>query len=120
MPDLTPGVPSALSPLVRRIVAPNPGPFTGPGTNTYLVGIDEVAVIAPGGEAGTDLVALDEALVALARIDPRKAQIVEMRFFAGLTVEEIGSVLKVSAGTIKRDWRAAKAWLYRELSREPG
>jgi glyoxylase-like metal-dependent hydrolase (beta-lactamase superfamily II) len=48
MPDLTPGVPSALSPLVRRIVAANPGPFTGPGTNTYLVGIDEVAVIDPG------------------------------------------------------------------------
>jgi len=48
VPDLTPGVPSALSPLVRRIVARNPGPFTGPGTNTYLVGIDEVAVIDPG------------------------------------------------------------------------
>lgn len=48
MPDLTPGVPSALSPLVRRIVAPNPGLMTGPGTNTYLVGIDEVAVIDPG------------------------------------------------------------------------
>ena len=48
MSNLTPGVPSALSPLVRRIVAPNPGPFTGPGTNTYLVGIDEVAVIDPG------------------------------------------------------------------------
>ncbi len=48
MADLTPGVASALSPLVRRIVAPNPGPFTGPGTNTYLVGIDEVAVIDPG------------------------------------------------------------------------
>jgi len=48
MPDLTPGVPSALSPLVRRIVAPNPSPMTGPGTNTYLVGIDEVAVIDPG------------------------------------------------------------------------
>jgi glyoxylase-like metal-dependent hydrolase (beta-lactamase superfamily II) len=48
MADLTPGVPSALSPLVRRIVAPNPGPFTGAGTNTYLVGIDEVAVIDPG------------------------------------------------------------------------
>src|SRR5689334_6879331 len=46
--NLTPGVPSALSPLVRRIIAPNPGPFTGPGTNTYLVGIDEVAVIDPG------------------------------------------------------------------------
>ncbi|MGH9042239.1 MAG: MBL fold metallo-hydrolase [Acidimicrobiia bacterium] len=48
MPDLTPGVASALSPLVRRIVAPNPGMMTGPGTNTYLVGIDEVAVIDPG------------------------------------------------------------------------
>src|SRR5215470_16600793 len=48
MSDLTPGVPSALSPLVRRIVAPNPGPFTGSGTNTHLVGIDEVAVIDPG------------------------------------------------------------------------
>jgi glyoxylase-like metal-dependent hydrolase (beta-lactamase superfamily II) len=48
MSNLAPGVPSALSPLVRRIVAPNPGPFTGPGTNTYLVGIDEVAVIDPG------------------------------------------------------------------------
>jgi glyoxylase-like metal-dependent hydrolase (beta-lactamase superfamily II) len=48
MPDLIPGIASALSPLIRRIVAPNPGPFTGPGTNTYLVGIDEVAVIDPG------------------------------------------------------------------------
>ena len=48
MPDMTPGVPSALSPLVRRIVAPNPSPMTGPGTNTYLVGIDQVAVIDPG------------------------------------------------------------------------
>ena len=88
------------------------------GRGVPHVSLDEVAVVAPGGEAAEDLVALDEALVALARIDPRKAQIVEMRFFAGLTVEEIGSVLRVSAGTIKRDWRAAKAWLYRELSRE--
>jgi len=49
--------------------------------------------------------------------DPRKAQIIEMRFFGGLTVEEIGEVLKVSTGRIKRDWRAAKAWLYQELTR---
>jgi RNA polymerase sigma factor (sigma-70 family) len=76
-----------------------------------------VAVVAPGGDAGTDLVALDEALIGLARLDPRKAQIVEMRFFGGLSVEEIGEVLKVSTGTIKRDWRAAKAWLYQELTR---
>ena len=58
MPDLTPGVPSALSPLVRRIVAPNPGPFTGPGTNTYLVGIDEVAVIDPGPDDRTHIDAI--------------------------------------------------------------
>ena len=63
------------------------------------------------------MVALDKALIGLTRIDPRKAQIVEMRFFGGLTVEEIGGVLKVSAGTVKRDWRAAKAWLYQELTR---
>jgi len=84
------------------------------------VSLDEVVVVAPGEDAETDLVALDEALVGLARIDPRKAQIVEMRFFGGLTVEEIGEVLKVSAGTIKRDWRAAKAWLYGELRQEQG
>jgi glyoxylase-like metal-dependent hydrolase (beta-lactamase superfamily II) len=58
VPDLTPGVPSALSPLVRRIVAPNPGPFTGPGTNTYLVGIDEVAVIDPGPDDATHIDAI--------------------------------------------------------------
>ena len=58
MPDMTPGVPSALSPLVRRIVAPNPGPFTGPGTNTYLVGIDEVAVIDPGPDDKSHVAAI--------------------------------------------------------------
>jgi glyoxylase-like metal-dependent hydrolase (beta-lactamase superfamily II) len=58
MPDLTPGVPSALSPLVRRVVAPNPGPFTGPGTNTYLVGIDEVAVIDPGPDVKSHIDAI--------------------------------------------------------------
>jgi RNA polymerase sigma factor (TIGR02999 family) len=90
------------------------------GRGVQHVSLDDVVVIAPGEEAETDLVALDEALVGLARIDPRKAQIVEMRFFGGLTVEEIGEVLKVSAGTIKRDWRAAKAWLYGALRQEQG
>jgi RNA polymerase sigma factor (TIGR02999 family) len=79
--------------------------------------LDDVAMVAAGEDAETDLVALDEALNGLTRIDPRKAQIVEMRFFGGLTVEEISEVLKVSPGTIKRDWRAAKAWLYQELTR---
>ena len=60
--------------------------------------------------------ALDDAMKALERIDPRKGQVVEMRFFGGLSVEETAEVLKVSPLTVKRDWRAAKAWLYRELT----
>lgn len=87
------------------------------GRGAQHVSLEDVAVVAPGENAETDLVALDEALIGLTRIDPRKAQIVEMRFFGGLTVEEVGEVLKVSPGTIKRDWRAAKAWLYQELTR---
>jgi RNA polymerase sigma-70 factor (ECF subfamily) len=87
------------------------------GRGVQHVPLEDVVVVAPGEDAETDLVALDEALIGLTRIDPRKAQIVEMRFFGGLTVEEIGEVLKVSTGTIKRDWRAAKAWLYQELTR---
>jgi RNA polymerase sigma factor (TIGR02999 family) len=87
------------------------------GRGVQHVSLDDVAVIGSGEDAETDLVALDEALIGLTRIDPRKAQIVEMRFFGGLSVEEIGEVLKVSTGTVKREWRAAKAWLYQELTR---
>ena len=89
------------------------------GRGVPHVSLDEAVVVAGSEDADTDLVALDDALVALARIDPRKVQIVEMRFFGGLSVEEIGDVLKVSTGTVKRDWRAAKAWLHRELSHWP-
>ena len=64
-----------------------------------------------------DLVALDEALIALAEIDPRKGQVVEMRFFGGLSVEEVAEVLKVSKETVMRDWRLAKVWLLRELDK---
>ena len=62
-------------------------------------------------------VALDEALDALAQLDPRKARVVEMRFFGGLTVEETAEVLKISAPSVLRDWKLARAWLMRELSR---
>jgi DNA-directed RNA polymerase specialized sigma24 family protein len=65
---------------------------------------------------GKDLVALDDALSALAKIDARKAQVVELRFFGGLSVEESAHVLNVSAGTVLRDWRLSKSWLLRELS----
>ena len=66
----------------------------------------------------TDLVALDEALTALGQIDARKMRVVEMRFFAGLSVEEVADVLKVSKETVMRDWRLAKVWLLRELAGE--
>lgn len=66
-----------------------------------------------------DLVALDEALDALQQFDPRKAKVVELRFFGGLSVEEAAEVLKISPITVMRDWSNAKAWLYRELTRRP-
>jgi RNA polymerase sigma factor (TIGR02999 family) len=65
----------------------------------------------------SDLVALDEALQELAKLDPRKARVVELRFFGGLSLEEAAEALKISTDTVGRDWRAAKAWLKRELKR---
>jgi RNA polymerase sigma factor (TIGR02999 family) len=64
----------------------------------------------------SELVALDEALDALAKLDPRKAKVIEMRFFGGLTVQETAEVLKVSPETVMRDWKMARAWLMRELA----
>ena len=72
--------------------------------------------IEAGERPSADLVALDDALNDLARIDPRKMQVVEMRFFGGLSVEETAEVLKISPITVMRDWNTAKAWLYRELN----
>ena len=66
----------------------------------------------------TELVALDEALERLAAIDPRKSQVVELRFFGGLSVEETAQVLHAAPNTVLRDWRMAKAWLQREISHE--
>ena len=68
----------------------------------------------PAGEPG-DLLAIDRALEALAAIDPRKSQVVELRFFGGLTLDETAEVLKVSRDTVKRDWNFARPWLTREL-----
>jgi RNA polymerase sigma-70 factor (ECF subfamily) len=84
-------------------------------------GLPHVSLEEAGGVAvgrSTELVALDDALNSLARLDPRKVQVVEMRFFGGLSVEETAQVLKVSAITVMRDWSTAKAWLYRELRAE--
>ncbi|HYL92469.1 MAG TPA: sigma-70 family RNA polymerase sigma factor [Alphaproteobacteria bacterium] len=68
-------------------------------------------------QRSTDVVALDDALNALAKLDANQARIVELRFFGGLTLEETGGVLGVSAATIGRDWSMAKAWLHREMQR---
>ena len=84
------------------------------GGGVQHVSFEDTAEI--GGDRAADLVALDDALHALARVDPRKVQVVEMRFFGGLSVEETAEVLKVSPVTVMRDWSTAKAWLYRELT----
>jgi RNA polymerase sigma factor (sigma-70 family) len=70
-----------------------------------------------GSEPDADLVMLDDAMVALASFDARKARVVELRFFGGLSVEETGEVLNISPITVMRDWTTARAWLYREMSR---
>ena len=84
------------------------------GADAPMVPLDEAAPVAP--ERSASLVALDEALQALAAVDPRKSQVVELRYFGGLSVEETAAVLRVSPETVYRDWRVAKAWLLRELS----
>jgi len=63
-----------------------------------------------------ELLALDEALNELAKIDPRKSRVVELRYFGGLSIEETAEVLEISAMTVRRDWRAAKAWLYKKVT----
>jgi len=77
------------------------------------VNLDEVPDIGSG--RARELIALDDGLNALAKVDPRKARVIELRFFAGLSVEETAEVLKVSSDTVNRDWRLARAWLLAEL-----
>jgi RNA polymerase sigma factor (TIGR02999 family) len=86
------------------------------GAGAIRVTLDETALVTE--ERAEELLALDEALEKLAAFDRRRCEIVEMRYFGGLTVEEIADVLKVHANTVMRDWRAAKAWLYAELTTE--
>ena len=92
--------------------------YTKRGGEMQHLSLDEPMLVAP--EFVLDIEALDEALGDLAALDPRKAQVVELRFFGGLSVEEIAHTLKVSPETVKRDWRFAKAWLHRALTGENG
>ncbi len=83
------------------------------GGQHLKIELDEAVVFTTG--RGVDLIALDEALTELAKIDPKQAQIVELRFYTGLKVEEIAELLDISDSTVKREWRMAKAWLYDKL-----
>jgi len=85
------------------------------GGDQQQVSLAEAAGIADGRVA--DVLALDEALNSLAELDPQKAQVVELRFFGGLTNEEIAEALELSTRTVERHWRSARAWLHIELSR---
>ena len=101
--------------LMRRILVDSARArgYQKRGGGAPKVTLDE-GLIGPK-EKGKDLVALDDALVALAAMDPRKSRVVELRFFGGLSAEETAEVLKVSPETVLRDWRLAKAWLAREM-----
>ena len=85
------------------------------GSGAQQVSLDEVTDVSK--ERAADLVALDEALTKLALIDPRKAQIVELKYFGGMTIEEVAEVVEVSTPTVEREWHTAKIWLHREISR---
>ena len=87
------------------------------GGATPRVNLDEIPDVGSG--RARELIALDDALNALAEMDPRKARVIELRFFSGLSVEETAEVLKVSPETVLRDWRLARAWLLSELGNVP-
>jgi RNA polymerase sigma factor (TIGR02999 family) len=86
------------------------------GGDVRPITLEEALYISP--QPATDLVALDDALTGLARVDKRKSEVVELRFFGGLSIGEAAAVLKVSEETVKRDWRLAKLWLLREMRAE--
>ena len=93
--------------------APN-APYVGLWTRRHGFRSDELARLIT--ERAADLLALDEALTKLAGVDARKSRVVELRFFSGLTIEEVAEVLKVNSKTVARDWAMARAWIHRELS----
>jgi len=85
------------------------------GGKLAIVNLDEIPDVSC--RRATQLIALDDALNALASVDPRKAKVIELRYFGGLNVQETAAVLKISSDTVMRDWKLARAWLLRELGR---
>lgn len=87
--------------------------FAKRGGGAVQVSLDEAATVSE--KQAADLIALDDALTGLEAIDPRKSRIVELRYIGGLNIEETAEVLGISPATVQREWRSAKAWLYREI-----
>lgn len=90
--------------------------FAKRGGDLQPVALDEAMIVSP--ERAAEVVALDDALNCLAELDQRKSQIIELRFFGGLSIDETAEVLGVSSGTVMRDWTFAKAWLRREITNQ--
>jgi RNA polymerase sigma factor (TIGR02999 family) len=88
------------------------------GGGAQQVSLDEAAIVTR--TAGAELLRLDEALKSLAEMDPRRSQVVELRYFGGLNNEEIAGVLNISENTVTRDWNMARAWLYQQLTENAG
>jgi len=103
--------------LMRRILvdAARSRGYQKRGAGASILSLEDALVVPT--KPGHDLVALDDALTALSALDRRKSQVVEMRFFGGLSLEETAEALHVSRDTVKRDWKIAKLWLLRELRR---
>lgn len=101
--------------MMRRILVDyaRRGHYAKRGGAARRVSLDEAMIVSK--EKAWDVVALDDALTRLATIDPRKSQVVELRYFGGLSMEQIAEVLKISEVTVRRDWSTAKAWLYRAI-----
>jgi RNA polymerase sigma factor (TIGR02999 family) len=85
------------------------------GASLCKVSLNDASILPQRKDA--DVLAVDDALKALAKIDPRQSRVVELRFFAGLSLEEISGVMGIASATVQRDWTAARAWLHREISR---
>jgi len=104
--------------LMRRILVDRARRRTAAKRGGRVPGIDVEQALDVSTRRSVELVALDDALDTLATVDPRKARIVELRFFAGLEVKETAAVVGVSAETVMRDWKLAKAWLLKELTQQ--
>ena len=87
------------------------------GSGVCMLTLDNAVALPRRKEV--DVVALDDALNILAEVDPRQSRVVELRFFAGLSLEETSAVMGIATATVQRDWTAARAWLHREISRRP-